>query len=1133
MWSLHPDCRNIIADAWNISVVGCPMFILTQKLKLVKDKLKTWNKTCFGNVTDLVCSAELKLSHIQAQIQAHGHSDALLLEENLASTALEEALAKEEAFWQEKARLTWHLEGDRNTKFFHRLTKIKHSTKQILSLQDGETVITDQNLISEHIISFYKNLFCTNSFLQDSLLAEEVIPTLVTEDINALMTLLPSHSEIKSAVFALNKDGAPGPDGFGAFFFQHYWEIVKDEVIAAVLEFFSTSWILPGYNSNIMVLLPKFPEAASIDQYRPIAMANFKFKIISKIIADRLASIMPDLISVEQKGFIHGRDIKDCLCTASEAANLLHNKSFGGNVALKIDITKAFDSLEWSFLLKVLKLFGFNDVFCNWIQVILQSAFLSVSINGKSHGYFNCSRGVRQGDPLSPLLFCLAEDVLSRSISRLVDHGKLNLIKGTRNFHVPSHSFYADDLMIFCKGNMTGLKALKDLFTRYALESGQVINNAKSTIFSGSITPRRLQRIAELLNFKLGALPFNYLGVPIFKGKPKASHLQPIADKIKLKLSAWKASLLSIAGRVQLIKSVVQSMLTYSISLYSWPVSLLKDLEKCIRNFIWSGDLEKRKLITISWKKICRPMAQGGLNIRSLTSLNKASNLKLCWSLLNSKASWAMLLKDRVFKKGRVIRHHIFSTIWSSIKDDMHVVLDNSAWLVGKGDNINFWTDCWCGSPLVEQLGIPPQTWHLLSSKVSDFIMHGNWFIPTQLSYMFPTLHSIVSHVSIPMEETHDKLIWKHTDDGDLSLKQSYDFILPHIQELHWAKLVWNVDIPPSRSLLAWRLMHGKLPTDENLLTRGCALPSMCNFCCKHVETSFHIFFECQFAVKLWSWFAGCLNTTLQFTSMEDMWKLCDLHWSPQSKITLAAMIVNLLHTIWVMRNNARYHDVLPNWRTAISMIMVSTALSGNHTNKVSSNSIKDFQFLKQFRISIHHPKATTLKEVFWHPPLTNWLKCNTDGASCGNPVNAACGGIFRNSHADFVYGFAEPLGESTAYIAELSGVIRAIEIAFQNQWNNLWIETDSSSVVATFQNRHKPVAWCLRNRWQNALFMTSQMNFMVTHIYREGNQVADSLANHGLSLSSIVFWNTLPTFVTDCFYKNKLGNPSFRICNS
>jgi hypothetical protein len=207
------------------------------------------------------------------------------------------------------------------------------------------------------VINFYKNLFCTNIVLQDPLLAEEVIPSLVTDDINAVLTVLPSHSEIKNAVFALNKDSAPGPDGFGAFFFQHYWDIVKVDVINAVLEFFTSSWILPGFNSNIISLLPKFPEASSIDQYRPIAMANFKFKIISKILADRLASIMPGLISEEQKGFIHGRDIKDCLCIASEATNFLHNKSFGGNLALKIDITKAFDTLDWNFLLKVLSSF--------------------------------------------------------------------------------------------------------------------------------------------------------------------------------------------------------------------------------------------------------------------------------------------------------------------------------------------------------------------------------------------------------------------------------------------------------------------------------------------------------------------------------------------------------------------------------------------------------------------------------------------------------------------------------------------------------------------------------------------------------------------------------------------------------
>jgi hypothetical protein len=108
--------------------------------------------------------------------------------------------------------------------------------------------------------------------------------------------------------------------------------------------------------------------------------------------------------------------------------------------------------------------------------------------------------------------------------------------------------------------------------------------------------------------------------------------------------------LLSIAGRVQLVQSVIQSMLIYSLSLYSWPVALLKDVEKCIRNFIWSGDIDKRKLVTVSWDNICKPYSQGGLNLRSLTKLNTATNMKLCWNLLNSQSSWAKLLRDRVIR---------------------------------------------------------------------------------------------------------------------------------------------------------------------------------------------------------------------------------------------------------------------------------------------------------------------------------------------------------------------------------------------------------------------------------------------------------------------------------------------------
>lgn len=144
---------------------------------------------------------------------------------------------------------------------------------------------------------------------------------------------------------------------------------------------------------------------------------------------------------------------------------MLEHKTFGGNLALKIGNKKTFGTMDWNFLLEVLKAFGFDLCFCQWIKVILHSAKLSFSVNGKSVGYFSCKRGVKQGDPLSPLLFCLVEDVLSKGITHLVQSGKLKPMTGPSKFQTPSHVFYVDGIMIFCKGTKNNL--LMDLFRLY------------------------------------------------------------------------------------------------------------------------------------------------------------------------------------------------------------------------------------------------------------------------------------------------------------------------------------------------------------------------------------------------------------------------------------------------------------------------------------------------------------------------------------------------------------------------------------------------------------------------------------------------------------------------------------------
>jgi hypothetical protein len=507
-----------------------------------------------------VTSAIDEVHSVQALIDEIGITDALQQRDFEAQLALSKVLLQQEIFWREKARVNNFSFGDRNTAYFHRLAKIRSTSKPIALLHHEHGVITDATELELHIVNYFKGIFCGSNNCSANSLIQDCIPDLVSTEDNNFLTSTPSDAEIKLAIFSMNGDGAPGPDGFGGHFYQHFWDIVASDVIYAVQSFFLTGKLPPRLNSNILILIPKFPEADRIENFRPIALANFQFKIITKILADRLSSVASRIISPQQRGFIPDRHIADCVIIASEAVNVLSKKSYAGNIALKIDISKAFDTLDWNFLLAVLKQFGFGETFCTWIKAILHSAKLSVLVNGKLAGFFPCTRGVRQGDPLSPLLFCIAGDVLSRSILKASTEGKLTPMSLCRNVQVPTHVLYADDIMIFCKGSKSNIRNLMHIFHLYGEVSGQVINKQKSKFYSGAISNSRLLSITNLLGFGSGSIPFNYLGCPIFVGKPKTIHFKAITDKIKMKMASWKGVLLSIMGRVQLVRSIIHGM---------------------------------------------------------------------------------------------------------------------------------------------------------------------------------------------------------------------------------------------------------------------------------------------------------------------------------------------------------------------------------------------------------------------------------------------------------------------------------------------------------------------------------------------------------------------------------------------
>ena len=189
MWIHHEDCKRVIQEAWNINIVRCAMFVLSQKLKILKQKLKIWNKTIFGNVHNLVKEADKKLSIVQSNIDLLGISDSLMEEHKATQIALENALNIEEEYWREK--------------YFHKLSKIKNTSKLINSLMIGDNMISDPEQISSHITEYFKNIFSTNNVVQDlqvNELIEDSIPNLISDELNAMLTRLPSTMEIHEAV---------------------------------------------------------------------------------------------------------------------------------------------------------------------------------------------------------------------------------------------------------------------------------------------------------------------------------------------------------------------------------------------------------------------------------------------------------------------------------------------------------------------------------------------------------------------------------------------------------------------------------------------------------------------------------------------------------------------------------------------------------------------------------------------------------------------------------------------------------------------------------------------------------------------------------------------------------------------
>ncbi|XP_042484235.1 uncharacterized protein LOC122064574 [Macadamia integrifolia] len=558
-WTENESFMKVVKESWDEWISGSAIYVFSQKIKRLKGAIRPWAKQNVPNINLELEAAQKGMEEVQGEIEINGMNGQIFSREADAKTRLLKAMENHEKLWAEKARMRWRTQGDRCSKFFHVSAKIRRLKNSIHTLKkEDKQIISDNSQLEDYVSGFYEN-FLKGSETSEHLDLLDCIPKVLDDHDRWRLDVLPSNAEIKEAVWELDLESAPGPDGFPDKFYRSCWEIINLDVCNAVRSFFNEGRMPNVINTIFLVLIPKVEGAMSLDKFRPLCLGNFFCKIFSKIMVTRLSGVLHRLISKEQGAFQKGKIIHSNISVVSELTNLLFSTARGGGMGLKIDIQKAYDTMSWRFIFQVLMKFGFSERWVLWVHQMLGSTKISV-LNGGPIGYFGVERGLRQGDPLSPMLFILAEEVLCRGLQRLVVEKKFKVLNGPRGVMTPAHSLFADDIFIF--GN---------------------------------------------------------------------------------------ASL--------------------SFAVYWWPNSLINTLERWMRNFVWTREVDNAKKIVINWDQCCKPKEEGGLGLRRLRDINKTMLCKSAWRIKTEESMASSFLRARFLdREGIPKKGFRKSSIWPGLR---------------------------------------------------------------------------------------------------------------------------------------------------------------------------------------------------------------------------------------------------------------------------------------------------------------------------------------------------------------------------------------------------------------------------------------------------------------------------------
>ncbi|XP_022026490.1 uncharacterized protein LOC110927176 [Helianthus annuus] len=744
---------------------------------------------------------------------------------------------------KQRARIRWAKDGDENTKFFHSMINCRKASNVIHGLEIEGSWVSKPSLVKKEVFRYFRDKFVE---------PWEVRPRLVCPGIKRLSgdeaQLLESpfsRQEIKAAAFDCGDERAPGPDGINFRFVKHFWSVLEDDFYNILVAFYESGVINVGCGSSFIALIPKIKDPLGLKDYRPISLIGIINKVISKLLANRLKKVLDTVVTPSQSAFIGGRFILDGPLIINEIHSWV-KKAKKKVFFLKIDFEKAYDNVNWNFVVDILSQMGFSSRWCAWIRGIISSARASVLVNGAPTFEFKCCKGMRQGDPVSPFLFVIVMEALSFLNSRACDLGIFKGVVLPNDGPSVSHLFFADDAIIL-----------------------------------GEWDKENIMNVVRILR------------------------------------------------RVTLIRSVLESLPSYFLSLYRAPVKVLEDLEGIIRKFLWGGGTHGvKKLYWVAWDRVASPKKSGGLGLHKLKEVNLALLAKWCWRFKTEKENLWVKVVGAIhsgdsawdFLPSRKAIGGVWCNIASLLKKPIVENFPIRKFLrgvVGSGESIFFWLDPWLFDiPLKEKFPDLFKLELVKNCSVSDRISgDGVWLWKHDLDAEsekkeWIELSSALGSVSC--SSGPDKWAWLGAGSENFSVAAVKKLINGSKDFSNRFVLEWCSWVPLKCNIFVWRTELDRIPTVEALSRRGVSVENPgCCFCDDGADSVSHLFTSCPFSLKLWEKISlWCRVNRFFIFSFRD---LVEVHnhgtRSESEKKAIQGVIFTACWLLWKARNEVRFSN--------------------------------------------------------------------------------------------------------------------------------------------------------------------------------------------------------------------------------